>query len=193
MIQINKIKDRKRTIQNPILKKPIIILFEPADEIILTTIFDTLTYIYNLKVTIIHKTTEIFEKIVSHNPNSPTHQVLSFLSSLNQQEEMLTHQEDIILLNGSIFASGIIYQGHLQISHHSIYILQNIAKHFKTASPDLIFFTPIGTEVSNDCYRSFFLNNATAIFDSQFEYIEQENFNYDFSINKIVNLYLQTE
>ena len=179
MIQIQKLTKNKnnkihKTFQ---IKKPIIVLFEGFPEIDhLIELQETFCHIYKIKSKII-RLLDLPEKITSKCPIS---QVLTFLLHHNKIENQLKNQiDDIILLDRSIFASGIVHQGHLKISSEAINLLQNLSQYFLTASPDIIYFITAEETITQECYRNFFQYNAQSIFSSQYQFFEIQNKEFD--------------
>jgi len=180
MIQIQKItKNKNNKLHKTFeIKKPLIILFEGFPDLNhIDKLHETFFHIYKIKSKILHLL-ELPQKITS---KCPIHQVLSFLFHHNEIENQLKSQtDDIIILNRSIFASGIIHQGHLRVSHETIHLLQNLSQYFLTASPDIIYFLTDEEEtITQECYRQFFHHNAEAIFSSQYQFFEIQNNQFD--------------
>lgn len=179
MIQIQKItKNKNNKIHKTFeIKTPLIVLFEGFPDFEhLTELQETFSHIYKIKSKII-RLLNLPEKIISKCPIS---QVLTFLSHHNEIENQLKNQiDDIILLDRSILASGIVHQGHLKVSSEVIHLLQNLSQCFLTASPDIIYFVTAEETTTQECYRSFFQYNAEAIFSSQYQFFEIRSEEFD--------------
>lgn len=179
MIQIQKLaKNKNNKIYKTFeIKKPIIVLFEGFPEIEhLSKLQETFSHIYKIKSKII-RFLDLPKKTIFECPIS---QVLTFLLHHNETENQLRGQiDDIILLDRSIFASGIVYQGHLKVSSEVISLLQNLSQYFLTASPDIIYFMTAEETTTQECYRAFFQYNAEAIFSSSYQFFELQNKNFD--------------